>query len=103
MAARFEAGGRLLTFGNGGSSTDATTLAALFAHPPTGRRLPAQCLADDTAVLTALANDVGYELVFSRQLIAHGRPGDMVVGFSTSGGSRQPADRVPRSAARGTS
>lgn len=88
MAARFETGGRLFTFGNGGSSTDATTMAALFAHPPSGRPLPARCLADDTAVLTALANDVGYELVFSRQLIAHGRPGDMAVGFSTSGGSQ---------------
>lgn len=88
MAARFADGGRLLTFGNGGSSTDATTLATLFADPPFGAPLPARCLTDDSAVLTALGNDVGFDLVFSRQVIAHGRPGDMVVGFSTSGTSR---------------
>ncbi|CAN5782323.1 SIS domain-containing protein [soil metagenome] len=88
MAERFAAGGRLLTFGNGGSSTDATTLAALFADPPAGTRMPARCLNDENAVLTATGNDVGFDIAFSRQLIAHGRPGDMVVGFSTSGGSR---------------
>jgi len=88
MADRFRTGGRLLTFGNGGSSTDATTLAALFAEPRSGTPLPARCLTEDSAVLTALGNDVGYELVFSRQIIAHGRAGDIVIGFSTSGGSR---------------
>ena len=53
-------------------------------------------LVDDRAVLTALANDVGFDLVFSRQLIAHGRPGDIAVGFSTSGDSRQRAPRPSR-------
>ena len=52
-----------------------------------GRPLPAISLVDDRAVVTALANDVGFDLVFSRQIIAHGRPGDMAVGFSTSGDS----------------
>jgi D-sedoheptulose 7-phosphate isomerase len=88
MAERFDAGGRLFTIGNGGSSTDAASVASLFASPPWGRALPARCLAEDTAVLTALGNDVGFDLVFSRQLIAHARPGDAVIGLSTSGNSR---------------
>jgi D-sedoheptulose 7-phosphate isomerase len=87
MADRFAAGGRLFTFGNGGSATDADATVALFQHPPAGRPLPALSLVEDRAVLTALANDVGYELVFSRQIIAHARPGDIAIGFSTSGGS----------------
>ena len=52
-----------------------------------GRSLAAMSLVDDRAVLTALANDVGFDLVFSRQLIAHARPGDIAMAFSTSGGS----------------
>ena len=88
MATRFAAGGRLFTFGNGGSSTDAASVAGLFAAPPWGRPLPARCLAEDTAVLTALGNDVGFDLVFSRQLIAHAREGDIALGMSTSGNSR---------------
>jgi D-sedoheptulose 7-phosphate isomerase len=88
MATAFDAGGRLFSFGNGGSATDAASLAALFAHPPSGRALPARCLADDPAVLTALANDVGFDLAFSRQLIAHASAGDIAVGLSTSGSSR---------------
>ena len=87
MADRFAAGGRLFAFGNGGSATDAEGTVQLFRDPPSGRALPALSLVDDRAVLTALANDVGFELVFSRQLIAHARPGDIAVGFSTSGDS----------------
>lgn len=87
MAHRFGAGGRLFTFGNGGSCTDAATLAALFARPPLGRPLPAWTLAADQAALTALANDVGYELVFSRQLMARAGPGDIALALSTSGTS----------------
>ena len=87
MAHRFQHGGRLFTFGNGGSATDAEGTAELFRSPPHGRRLPAMSLVDDRAVLTALANDVGFELVFSRQIIAHARPVDIALGFSTSGGS----------------
>jgi D-sedoheptulose 7-phosphate isomerase len=88
MAERFAAGGRLFTFGNGGSSTDATALAALFVAPGPGHRpLPAVSLTDDVATLTALANDVGFELVFARQLAAAARPSDVALGLSTSGGS----------------
>ena len=87
MAERFAGGGRLFTFGNGGSATDAQGSAELFRHPPSGRPLPALSLVEDQAVLTALSNDVGFELVFSRQLIAHGVARDIAVGFSTSGDS----------------
>jgi D-sedoheptulose 7-phosphate isomerase len=87
MAERFGRGGRLFTFGNGGSATDAQGTADLFRHPPHGRPLPALSLVDDQAVLTALSNDVGFELVFSRQLIAHAAADDIAVGFSTSGDS----------------
>lgn len=87
MARRFAAGGRLFTFGNGGSCTDSLMFAALFARPPIGRPLPAWSLAADPSVLTALGNDVGYELVFARQLIAHAKPGDIAIAISTSGNS----------------
>ena len=88
MADRFAQGGRLFTFGNGGSSTDAASIAALFSAPPSGRPLPARALVADSAVLTALGNDVGFELVFSRQLIAYAVAGDIAIGLSTSGNSR---------------
>jgi D-sedoheptulose 7-phosphate isomerase len=88
IAERFRRHGRLLTFGNGGSSTDATSVAELFANPSWGVPLPAQSLVTDPAVLTALANDVGFELVFSRQLIAHASTDDIAIGISTSGNSR---------------
>jgi len=88
MVERFEAGGVLYTFGNGGSSSDAASVAALFSRPPSGRPLPARCLTEDPAILTALGNDVGFDLIFARQLIAHARTGDMCIALSTSGGSR---------------
>jgi D-sedoheptulose 7-phosphate isomerase len=88
MAAAFGRGGRLFTFGNGGSSTDAQDAAALFLNPPVGARpLPALALTTDVAVVTALANDIGFEVVFARQLAAFGRRGDIALGLSTSGNS----------------
>lgn len=87
MAERFNQGGRLFAFGNGGSSTDAAGAVALFQAPPSGRPLPARSLVADHAVLTALANDVGYDLVFARQLISAAGPGDIALGLSTSGSS----------------
>jgi len=87
MAERFASGGRMYAFGNGGSSTDAATFAALFAQPISGRPLPALNLAADQAVVTALGNDVGFELVFSRQIIAHASSRDIAVAMSTSGNS----------------
>lgn len=89
MASRFAAGGRLLAFGNGGSSTDAQAVVAQFLTPgATGRALPALALPDDVATLTALANDVSFDVVFARPLAASGRPSDIAIGLSTSGGSR---------------
>ncbi len=85
---RFGAGGRLLVLGNGGSATDAMDVAADFRHPPgawTPR--PVLDLTEDSAILTALANDIGVEGIFARQVIAHGRPGDALLAISTSGGS----------------
>ncbi|MGW0042005.1 D-sedoheptulose-7-phosphate isomerase [Rhodococcus sp. NPDC003348] len=87
MAERFARGGRLYTFGNGGSSTDAATLATLFSRPARGRAVPAWSLAADQAVVTALGNDVGFDLIFSRQIIAHAHEHDVAIALSTSGNS----------------
>lgn len=88
MAQRFARGGRLLAFGNGGSSTDAAAMVALCTDPGPGwRPLPAFALAADVATLTALANDVGFENVFARPVAASGRGEDIALGLSTSGGS----------------
>ncbi|HZE66315.1 MAG TPA: SIS domain-containing protein [Sporichthyaceae bacterium] len=89
MAERFAAGGRLFSFGNGGSSTDADAVAGQFLAPAgSARPLPAMSLTRDVATLTALANDVSFEVVFARPLAANGRPSDIAFGLSTSGGSR---------------
>jgi D-sedoheptulose 7-phosphate isomerase len=88
VADRFAEGGRLFVFGNGGSATDAAGMARLLATPPWGQPLPARALVDDPAVLTAIGNDVGFDLIFARQLIALGRRGDVAVALSTSGSSR---------------
>ncbi len=87
MARCFEAGGQLFAFGNGGSATDADDVAQLFTSPPWGEALAARSLVTDHAVLSALSNDIGFDVVFSRQLEAHGRPGDITLGLSTSGNS----------------
>ncbi|MDI1465668.1 SIS domain-containing protein [Catellatospora sp. KI3] len=88
LAAALHRGARLYAFGNGGSATDAQACADLFADPPVpGPSRPATALGGDGAVLSALANDVGVEAVFARQLAALARPGDIAVGFSTSGNS----------------
>ncbi len=89
LAARFRSGGTLLALGNGGSSTDAQDVVHAFLDPPAGcRALPALCLTNDVAVVTALSNDVGFDVVFARQVRAFGKPGDAVLALSTSGGSR---------------
>jgi D-sedoheptulose 7-phosphate isomerase len=80
-------GGRLFTFGNGGSSCDAQQVATMFLNPPHGRPIPALALTNDVALVTALGNDVGFELVFARQLAAIGDAGDVALGLSASGGS----------------
>jgi D-sedoheptulose 7-phosphate isomerase len=82
-AAAVRAGGRVLALGNGGSATDATDLVADLQRA--GR--PAIDLTADPAIITAIANDVGVEAIFARQVIAYGRPGDLLAALSTSGGS----------------
>ena len=88
MAREIAAGGRLLLFGNGGSATDATDWAIDCVMPPPPLvPFAALSLAAEPATITAIANDVGREFVFLRQLIAHIRPHDVAVALSTSGGS----------------
>jgi D-sedoheptulose 7-phosphate isomerase len=85
-----DAGGRLLALGNGGSATDATDVVADFASAPAGsgrRPWAGLDLTADPAILTAIANDIGVESIFARQIIAHGRPGDVLITLSTSGNS----------------
>ena len=102
MAARFAAGGRLLAFGNGGSATDAQQLATLFLDPGPGERaLPAFCLANDIAVVTALCNDIGVGVVFARQIAAFGHPRDIAIGLSTSGNSENLIRALDEAARRG--
>ena len=82
-------GGKLIIFGNGGSATDANDWALDCVLPPSGYRpIPAISLSMEPANITALANDVGTEVIFLRQLIAQARPEDVAIGISTSGGSR---------------
>jgi D-sedoheptulose 7-phosphate isomerase len=86
---RFEGGGKLLALGNGGSATDAMDLVADLRYPPdrAWRPRPAIDLTEDTAIITAVGNDVGTEVIFQRQVIAYGLSGDALVALSTSGNS----------------
>jgi D-sedoheptulose 7-phosphate isomerase len=89
LAAVYRRGGRLYAMGNGGSSCDAAHIAVEFTHPITAGRpaLAATNLAADTAMLTAVGNDVGIDHVFVRPLLALARRGDGLIGVSTSGNS----------------
>ncbi len=89
MRERLSRGGKLILFGNGGSATDANDWALDCVAPPAGYQpVPAVSLSLEPANITALANDVGTEVIFLRQLIAQARPEDVAVGISTSGGSK---------------
>lgn len=96
MAVAVARGGKILLAGNGGSAADAQHWAAEFVNrflmdrPP----LPAIALTTDSSVLTSIGNDFGYDLVFTKQVQALGRPGDVFVGISTSGQQRQRHRRV---------
>jgi D-sedoheptulose 7-phosphate isomerase len=81
--------GRLFAMGNGGSSCDAAHITVEFLHPITAGRpaLPTIHLGADLAMLSAIGNDVGFDQVFARQIEAQARPGDGIIGFSTSGNS----------------
>lgn len=85
----FRGGGKLLVMGNGGSACDAQHLAVEFQHPILEKRkaLPAVSLCNDLATITAVGNDMDFSHVFVRQLDTQARPGDAILGISTSGAS----------------
>jgi len=89
LADVYRRGGRLFSMGNGGSSCDASHVAVEFVHPITAGRpaLAATNLVADLAMISAVGNDLGFEHVFVRQLLAQGRTGDALIGISTSGNS----------------
>ena len=89
LRAAFDAGGKLLALGNGGSATDAMDAVADFRTPPRPEwpPRPALDLTEDPAIITAIANDIGVEAIFARQIIAYGNAGDAVLTLSTSGSS----------------
>ena len=89
MAESLRGGGRVLAFGNGGSAADAQHLAGELVGRFRRDRaaLSAIALTADSSVVTAIGNDMGYDSVFRRQVEAHGRPGDIAVGITTSGRS----------------
>ncbi len=100
----FDAGGRLLALGNGGSATDAMDVVADFAGPPPGSGWPARRALDltaDTAIITAIANDIGTEAIFARQVIAYGRRGDALLALSTSGNSLSVIEALEEARRRG--
>ena len=119
LRARFDQGGKVLALGNGGSATDSMDAVADFRIPPrpapprdghhtdaTPARSdwpprPALDLCEDAGILTAIANDVGTELIFSRQVIAYGRPGDALLALSTSGNSRNIIEALAEARRRG--
>jgi D-sedoheptulose 7-phosphate isomerase len=89
LAEHVDRGGKLIVFGNGGSATDANDWALDMTLPPKGMKpYPAVSLSMEPAILSALANDVGTEVIFLRQVIAQAGPDDVIVGISTSGGSK---------------
>lgn len=103
LIATFERGGRLYSFGNGGSAADAQHLAAelIGRYRRERRPLPAVALSVDPSVVTCIANDYAFEEVFARQVEALAGPGDMVVGFTTSGRSENVVRGLAAGRARG--
>lgn len=96
VAGRVQNGGRILVFGNGGSAADAQHFAGELVGRFTkeGPAISALALTTDTSILTAIGNDYGYEFVFKRQVEAHGRAGDVAIGLSTSGNSRNVIEAI---------
>jgi D-sedoheptulose 7-phosphate isomerase len=105
IADSVKGGGKILIFGNGGSATDAQDFCVdLVAPSNVGARrrpVPALSLTNDAAVVTAVGNDVGFENIFARQVIAYGNRGDVAVAISTSGGSRNVLAAVDEARRRG--
>ncbi len=103
IAERVRAGGKVLVFGNGGSAADAQHFAGELVGRFTkeGPPIPALALTTDSSIMTAVGNDYGYEYVFKRQLEAHARPGDIAVGISTSGNSKNVLEAMKVAKSRG--
>jgi len=103
MIAALHAGGKILVFGNGGSAADAQHVAAEFVGRFQRERpaMAAIALTADTSVLTSIANDYAFERVFARQIEALGRPGDVALGITTSGGSPNVVAALETAAALG--
>jgi D-sedoheptulose 7-phosphate isomerase len=102
IADRLTRGGKLLLFGNGGSATDAADLAIDCVAPPTGwTPVPAIALTVEPANITAIANDIGVDAIFTRQLMAHAQPEDVAIAFSTSGNSTNIAAALVEARRRG--
>ena len=103
LASLWRADRKLFAMGNGGSSCDAAHIVVEFLHPITTGRpaLPAINLVADMATITAVGNDVGFDQVFARQIIAQGAAGDGLVGFSTSGNSTNLIAALEAAKARG--
>jgi D-sedoheptulose 7-phosphate isomerase len=89
IGAALKAGGKVLAFGNGGSAADAQHFVAELVgrYERERRAWPAMALSTDTSIVTAVGNDYGFDRVFARQIEAHGTPGDIALGITTSGQS----------------
>ncbi|MFO7497081.1 MAG: D-sedoheptulose 7-phosphate isomerase [Desulfobacterales bacterium] len=103
LATTLAAGGKLLIFGNGGSAADAQHMAAEFINRFQVERqpLPAIALTTDTSVITSIGNDYGFDQIFSKQVQALGRAGDVALGISTSGKSPNVLRAIQTAAAQG--
>jgi D-sedoheptulose 7-phosphate isomerase len=105
ITASFQAGGKLLLCGNGGSAADcqrmATELVGRLSRERERPGLPALALTTNTSFLTVYSNDYGFEGVFERQVEAHGRRGDVLIAISTSGNSQNVIRAVRRARAMG--
>ena len=102
LRSAFEQGHKLLALGNGGSATDAMDCVADFRTPPGGLPpRPAIDLTEDPAILTAIANDIGADAIFQRQVIAYGKAGDVLIALSTSGNSANVITALAEARSRG--
>ena len=102
LRARLACGGKLLALGNGGSATDAMDAVADFRSADCGRQAwPALDLTEDSAIITAIANDIGTDAIFSRQVIAHGLASDALLTLSTSGNSHNVIEALAEARRRG--
>lgn len=103
MMAAVRSGNKILIFGNGGSAADSQHMAAELVGRFKKERsaIPALSLTTDTSILTALANDYGYDVIFSRQIEANGKKGDIAFGISTSGNSKNVIAAIKKAQAAG--